>query len=248
VDAAAVRGRRGYDLTVPLQPLERIGGRVVVHGEELDRFELVPEAGPEVMGVSFTGHLRTPSGLMALPVGSALDARSGAFWWQPGAGFLGVYDLVLVRWVGDRPTARCDVRIMIHPKGGTRVGPQVVIDTPVADARVTGPFLLAGWAIDADAVVGSGVSTVHVWAYPVDCAGRPGCGPVFVGGAAYGGARRDVAAALGDRFGASGYGLIVEGLPPGHYDLAVFAWSSALGSFAPAKTVRVTVVGARPRP
>ena len=28
---------------------------------------------------------------------------------------------------------------------------------------------------------------------------------------------------------------------PGHYDLAVFAWSTELADFAPAKVVRVTV-------
>jgi hypothetical protein len=241
-DAVAVRTRRGYDLAAPLQVLDRVAGGLVLHGEELDRFELLPESSSEDSGVSFTGHLRTPSGLMAPPIGSTLDARTGAFWWQPGPGFLGVYDLVLVRWVGSRPAGRRDVRIVIHPKGSTPIGPTVVIDTPAGTSRVMGPFLLAGWAIDADAPVtaGSGISTVHVWAYPVDCSG---CDPLFVGVAEYGGARPDVAAALGAQFGRSGYGLIVDALPPGQYDLAVFAWSTALGRFAPATTVRVTVLG-----
>jgi hypothetical protein len=75
-----------------------------------------------------------------------------------------------------------------------------------------------------------------VWAYPL-----AGGDPIFVGAASYGGARADVAALHGDRFKPSGYSLTVRGLPPGNYDLAVFAWSTAAGGFAPAKTVRVTV-------
>jgi hypothetical protein len=50
-----------------------------------------------------------------------------------------------------------------------------------------------------------------------------------------------VAALLGERFRHSGYGMIVEALPPGTYDLAVFAWSTSAGDFLPAKLVRVTV-------
>ena len=88
--------------------------------------------------------------------------------------------------------------------------------------------------------VDSGVSTVHVWAYPVDASGAR-LDPIFLGPATYGGARPDVAAVYGARFGDSGYGLIVRTLPPGTYDLAVFAYSSVLNTFTPAKVVRVTV-------
>ena len=65
--------------------------------------------------------------------------------------------------------------------------------------------------------------------------------PVFLGPAVYGGARPDVAAVYGDRFTDTGYGLIVQGLAPGTYDVAVFAYSTVRGDFAPAKVVRVTV-------
>ena len=65
--------------------------------------------------------------------------------------------------------------------------------------------------------------------------------PIWIGAAAYGGARPDVAAIYGDRFRDTGYGIIVRGLAPGTYDLAVFAYSTVAGGFAPAKTVRVTV-------
>jgi hypothetical protein len=45
----------------------------------------------------------------------------------------------------------------------------------------------------------------------------------------------------GDQFRDSGYGLVINGLAPGTYDLAVFAYRSASGRFLPARVVRVTV-------
>ena len=54
-------------------------------------------------------------------------------------------------------------------------------------------------------------------------------------------ARPDVAAVYGERFKESGYGMIVQTLAPGTYDIAVFAYSTVSNGFAPAKVVRVTV-------
>jgi hypothetical protein len=45
----------------------------------------------------------------------------------------------------------------------------------------------------------------------------------------------------GDRFTNSGYGIIVTGLAPGTYDIAVFAFSTVANNFTPAKVVRVVV-------
>ena len=95
---------------------------------------------------------------------------------------------------------------------------------------------------------------MHVWAYRATCGGTTclpaeaqgakagdGATPIFLGAAAYGGARPDVAAVFGDRFKNTGYGIIVDSLAPGTYDLAVFAWSTVQQGFVPAKIVRVTV-------
>jgi hypothetical protein len=90
--------------------------------------------------------------------------------------------------------------------------------------------------LDLDSDFGTGVGTVHIWAYPQ--AGGP---PVFMGAAEYGGQRPDVADVHGPQFAASGYGLDNVVLPPGTYDIAVFAYSTVTGAFAPAKTVRVLV-------
>jgi hypothetical protein len=233
-------------------------GRIVIDGEELGLFE-VTLAGTSERGSTYAGYLRAGRELMPLPIGSRLDGTTGVFTWQPGVGFVGAYDLVFVRSSSGRPVARHEVRIVLHPKGSNRVGPQVVIDLPAptdlavasgfsrkdpdlpvaSGSSLKDKFLVAGWAIDSDDPIGTGVDTVHVWAYPLH-GGERGA-PTFLGAATYGGIRPDVAAIHGDRFRESGYGLIVTDLPPGTYDLAVFAWSTARQGFLPATVVRVTV-------
>ena len=110
----------------------------------------------------------------------------------------------------------------------------IVIDRPAA-GNVGTTFTVAGWAVDpAGAGSGPGVDVVHVWAYP-----STGAPPVFVGQAAYGGARPDVAAYLGPSFTNCGYGLTAS-LPPGTYMLVVFARSVGTGQFR-SQTVPITV-------
>jgi hypothetical protein len=228
-DATGIAGRRGWDMTTPLRVYPAgTDGRVTVTAEELDRVELH-------VGADTAGYLRVGDALEALPIGSHLT-DAGVFTWAPGVGFVHAYDFVFAG-----PTTRRDVRIVLEPKRSTRIGPQVAIDTPGskdADRKIQlrQPFTVAGWAIDADADAGTGVDTLHVWAYPVD-----GCEPIFVGATAFGGERPDVGAIFGERFTPSGYSLTVDGLTPRSYDLAVFAWSTVQGKFVPARVVRVIV-------
>jgi hypothetical protein len=233
-DRASIAGRRGVDLSAEWIAYD-IGadGRAVVHGEELDRFELALASWP---GQRITGYLRVGDRLEPLPAGSQLDPSTGAFTWAPGVGFIGPYDFVFMRSQRGRMISRHDVRIVLHPKHSGMTGVQLAIDTPQPQQDVVQPFAVAGWTADLAAPDGTGIGTVHVWAYPL--AGGP---PVFLGAASYGTSRPDVAALHGERFGDSAFGLIVQGLPPGAYDLAVFAWSTEKGDFAPARTVRVTV-------
>jgi hypothetical protein len=230
----SVLGRRSWDPDAPWR-WHGVGstGRAVLRGEEIDRFELALGEHP---GERYTGYLRVGNDLAALPVGSRLNEMTGRFTWSAGVGFIGHYDLVFIRWTGERAVARQEVRIIIAAKSSGHVGAQVVIDTPRMQQEVAQLFHLGGWAADLDAAAGTGIDTLHVWAYPV--AGEP---PTFLGVPTYGGARPDVAAVHGDQFRESGYGLTVQGLPPGAYDLAVFAWSNVGGGFVPAKLVRVMV-------
>jgi hypothetical protein len=228
-DTTEIAGRRGWNMNAPLRMFAAdADGRVTVAAEELDRIELH-------VGAGSSGYLRVGDDLQPLPIGSHLTS-SGVFTWAPGVGFVHGYDLVFVG-----PTARREVHVVLESKRSTHLGPQVVIDTPrdqnaSLPISLEQPFNVAGWAIDADADYGTGVDTLHVWAYPVD-----GGAPIFLGATAYGGERPDVGAIFGERFTPSGYGLTVEGLPAGTYDLAVFAWSTVQSQFVPAKVVRVTV-------
>ena len=234
VASASVMARRGWDLERPLTIYRPDhNGRVVLRGEEVDRFEVHLGSAD---GARYTGYLRVGASLSALPIGSALDERSGLFTWAPGVGFVGSYDLVFVRRNGARPTERRELQIILQAKGRGAVGPQVVIDTPRAQQDLPQPFAVAGWAADFGAATEAGISTIHAWAYPL--AGGP---PIFLGAAEYGMRRPDVSAVHGQQFEHSGFRVGVSGLPHGHYDLALFPWSTVTGRFEPATVVRVTV-------
>ena len=143
---------------------------------------------------------------------------------------------MFVRSAGGRAIARREVRFILQAKGSGHIGAQVVIDAPHSQQELAQPFALGGWAVDLDAASGPGIDTLHVWAYPLT-----GGAPVFLGTAGYGGLRQDVAAIHGEEFRDSGYGLQVQGLVPGQYDLAVFAWSNVSGAFVPGQVVRIGV-------
>jgi hypothetical protein len=115
--------------------------------------------------------------------------------------------------------------------------PILTVDVPAANSTVMHSFFLGGWAIDRASASGTGISTIHVWAYPVS--GGP---PVFVAVAPYGADRPDVGAAYGSQFTNSGFNLIVNTLPAGTWDLALFPFSTLNNSFFPATVRRVTVL------
>ena len=65
----------------------------------------------------------------------------------------------------------------------TVAGPLMSIDVPASGAVRSGPFVVAGWALDRSAASGPGVDAIAVWAYPVLSNGAYGS-PIFAGGAA----------------------------------------------------------------
>jgi endonuclease/exonuclease/phosphatase family metal-dependent hydrolase len=113
----------------------------------------------------------------------------------------------------------------------------VIVDSPKANGTVASSFVVGGWAIDQAARTDSGVSQLHVWAYPAS-----GAAPVFLGDITHG-ARPDVAAYFGPQFMQAGFSVTVNNLAPGPYTLVIFPYSSVRGAFdyAAAVSMRITV-------
>jgi len=114
--------------------------------------------------------------------------------------------------------------------------PAMALDTPTGGV-VSQPFLVAGWAVDRAAATDPGIDAVHVYAYPSNASGVPIGAPLFLGPAAHGGARPDVAALYGAQFTNSGYGLWVSGVPAGFYRLVVYARSTVTGAWHDSQVV-----------
>jgi hypothetical protein len=116
--------------------------------------------------------------------------------------------------------------------------PAMAVDGPTPNATLPAgqPFTINGWAVDRGAPSGTGVSAVHVWAFPVS-----GGAGTFVGPASYGGVRPDIVNAFhNSEFLNSGFSLSAT-LPAGTYDIYVFAYSTVANSFNQARVVRVMV-------
>ena len=173
---------------------------------------------------AYTGYVEANGVRRNLPLGSSLDAQAGIFYWQPAAGFLGAYDMQFVSQNGTGVRTR------------VVVGPPIrlAVDTPADGAIVETQFAVAGWAVDLASNEGSGVDTVHVWAYPVG-----GGSPIWLGVAEHGDPRPDVGALYGVSFTKSAYTLVVDQLPAGSYDVVVYAHRAKTGTFAAAQVVRV---------
>jgi len=117
--------------------------------------------------------------------------------------------------------------------------PIMAVGTQAGPLLGTG-FFVGGWSLDLAAPVGTGtgVDTIHTWAYPV-INGVIGA-PIWIGVANYGVARPDVAAIFGPQFLNSGFDF-TAGLAPGQYFLAVFSHSSVAGTFNALRVLQITV-------
>ena len=235
VDAGgSVLVRKGFDEAAPLEVVPFRGGRRQVAAYELERVEIRLAAdGDAPRGSQYEGYLLVGDERRALPIGSTLDASTGRFYWQPTAGFIGTYDLLFISGSSEQIA----VQVVLQPRHANASDVKMNIDTP-KPGDVPSSFLVAGWAIDRGAAEGIGVDLLHVWAYPNPGSGTP---PIFVGAVRPVAGRPDVAAYFGQRFADSSYGLVVDGLAPGTYDLAVFPRSTVTGQFEAAGVVRVTV-------
>ncbi len=234
--ARAVFARKGYDEAAAFERVPLRGGTYQVVSREVDRIE-VQLTTDNASGWRHEGYLLVGGERRPLPIGSTLDAVTGCFYWQAGAGFLGSYDLLFVRTAPDGRSEQIPVEVVLQPRHRNKSDVLMTIDMP-ATGNVDSVFAIVGWAIDRGATAGTGIDALHVWAYPNPGSGTP---PVFLGVAQQAPSREDVGAYFGGRFADSAYSLVVDALPSGTYDLAVFPHSTVTGQFEAAGVVRVTV-------
>ena len=64
---------------------------------------------------TWAGYLVTDGALSDLPVGAAIDP-AGTFYWQPGPGFKGTFELLFVRTACDGSKERLPVRVTIQAR------------------------------------------------------------------------------------------------------------------------------------
>jgi hypothetical protein len=175
---------------------------------------------------------------------SIVDVGGGTTWTLADAVAGRTYYFRVQAYNADGLKSELSSEVTYAVDGGSR--PVMAIDAPARNSSVQEDFVIAGWAADLGAASSAGVDVIHVWAYPNPGSGSP---PVFLGQAAYGSPRPDVAAAFNaPQAAASGYGLRVSALAPGVYDVVVYARSTVAGTFNNAQVVRVTVQARTSRP
>jgi hypothetical protein len=192
----------------------------------------VPAGAPIFVGAARYG---VPRADVAAALGSTRFTNSGFV--LTGALAAGTYDLrafahsALTGTFNDVQSARIAVRPPVSV-------PRMAVDFPTSGLTQSMNLTITGWAVDLAGGSGTGVDAVHVWAYPV-----AGGAPIFVGVAAYGFGRADVAAAFSSaRFMGSGFALQGQLPQAGDYNLVVFAHSALTRTFNNVAVVRIRVV------
>jgi hypothetical protein len=110
--------RAGFSLTAPTRSIASGGdGRRHVRASERDRVEIrLGSSGRAATGESYDGYLLVDGRLRELPSGSSFDPDRGAFYWQPGLGYIGDYDFLFVRTRADGARERIPVRVTLQPQ------------------------------------------------------------------------------------------------------------------------------------
>jgi FtsP/CotA-like multicopper oxidase with cupredoxin domain len=115
---------RGFD---PKKSPERVlpgpEGQIRISFEETDRLEFVVGRSATVDG-TFSAFQIVGSKLLALPIGSSFDPRSGTFRWLPGPGFLGDFRFVFLDAASGRKT---NLTVTVVPKGTAKAKPESVL-------------------------------------------------------------------------------------------------------------------------
>jgi len=104
--------KRGFDQKAEPELIQPDNdGTIRIEIREVGCVEIELGKGQIYRGYSIVGDQLRP-----LPIGSTLDQRAGAFYWMPGPGFLGTYDLVFMRKDGYGVVKRIPVQVTVKPK------------------------------------------------------------------------------------------------------------------------------------
>ena len=109
----AVAAQRGAEPARRL-PVHAEGHRTVTL-RALERLELTLSDTVAPCAGTWAGYLVTDGALSDLPVGAAIDP-AGTFYWQPGPGFKGTFELLFVRTACDGSKERLPVRVTIQAR------------------------------------------------------------------------------------------------------------------------------------
>ncbi len=113
-----VRVKKGFKEDIePQEVLSDENGvnRIVI--KELERIEVYLSLFDQPFnGCSYSGYMKVGNRLDPLPVGSTLNAQKGIFYWQPGPGFIGDYQLLFIVKEPGGDIIRKNMLITIIPK------------------------------------------------------------------------------------------------------------------------------------
>ncbi|HLP46052.1 MAG TPA: Ig domain-containing protein, partial [Candidatus Kapabacteria bacterium] len=90
-------------------------GQMAIEIKELMRLEIDLTAGKRDEA-KWWGFLKVGDSLRKLPAGSGLDSDQGIFYWTPGPGFIGTYDLVFIKRHKTGVLKKRELTIKIIPK------------------------------------------------------------------------------------------------------------------------------------
>jgi hypothetical protein len=128
--AAAVGVREGFAPAAPIRSATLgIDGMRRVSTMERDRIEIhvnprtndmktagLAPASASRRAAEYAGYMVVDGTLRELPIGSSFDPSRGAFYWQPGLGYVGNYDLLFVRTGADGTRERIPVRVSLQDR------------------------------------------------------------------------------------------------------------------------------------
>jgi hypothetical protein len=112
VSQTPVYMRTGFDQSAPLNMVDADArGARHVSAAQVTRFQLTLGSPASGGDERYEGYVVANGVLQDLPAGAFLDSKAGEFFWQPGVGFAGVYDMVFIRISGD---TRVRIPVKVH--------------------------------------------------------------------------------------------------------------------------------------